>query len=115
MNIASRITHEIRRAAGDTCHYAKVTVSSDKKCQTVDAPNVWILAAQNGIDFAIKLTKSTQQIYLVSIQGSDTDTREDTVFAASTMATLRLLGCSQYCEQFRSGQWEIGLVDGDDK
>ena len=114
MKTMKRFTHTIRRAAGGSSHFARVTVSLDNEPAVTTSnyvSHLWIAAAQRGIQRALDEMGSGTPVVVVDIQGTDADTREDTVFAASAVATFRLLGEVKYCEKFETSNWIVAATE----
>lgn len=110
MTTMNRVTHTIRRAAGGCSHFARVTVSLDN--EPVAAPDgdvspEWIKACNAGVQHALNELGSTSAVRVVEIQGTDADTRSDTLFAASAIAAFRVLGDLRHVERFTDSKWEV--------
>jgi hypothetical protein len=109
-----QFTHTIRRAAGGCSHFARVTVSLDKEAVFTPSNDIlreWIAAAQGGVQRALDELGSEAHVVVVEIQGTHADTREDTVFAASAIATFRLLGEVKHCEHFENSRWIVAATE----
>jgi hypothetical protein len=107
------VTYTIRRAAGGCSHFARVTVSTNAEhsvLTTGDVSTDWIAAAEAGVRFALEEMKLESHVIVVDIQGTLADTRKDTVFVASALATLRLMGDSSHTESFDGSTWDVSKV-----
>ncbi len=108
-----QVTHTIRRAAGGRCHFARVSISNASESTVAassELPLDWIVAAEAGIEFALRKIGSAAKVCVIDIQGTISDTREDTVFVASAIATFKLLGVTSYFEEFKEEKWKISGV-----
>lgn len=109
-----RLTHTIRRSAGGCSHFASVSVSLEDEPVVVSnndvSPN-WIQACNAGVQHALDELGSTSSVRVVEIQGTVADTREDTLFAASAIATFRLLGDLSRSEKFTDSKWRVAMTE----
>ena len=111
----NRVTHTIRRAAGGSSHFARVTVSLDNEVKAVPSNDIspdWIAAAEAGVEHALSELHATKsKVSVVEVQGTVADTREDTLFVASAIATFKILGDSRFSEAFKDSAWEVRRME----
>jgi len=111
-------THTIQSAAGRACHFARITVAiveGDSQPPIDEAwleqvPQEWLLAANSGIAHAKSILNSIQPVLVMRLDGANSDTREDTVFAAAAMATFKLFGDESHEPCFQDGRWYVKAV-----